>query len=101
MMYASHGRETSSATTSKEVHTAIDTLVNKLHSRLSSRETFPSEFGNALYYSSEKPEARRLVQYALKVPTQLRGKRALRSTTVFVTSSTSVPSQIPSHGHPT
>jgi hypothetical protein len=68
MMYALHAREISAAAAAgkkKTVHDSIDALTAKLHKSLSSRETFISEFGRALRYSNEEPEARRLVQYTL------------------------------------
>jgi uncharacterized protein with ParB-like and HNH nuclease domain len=66
MMYAAHAREISAATNSKTIHLSIDALVKKLKERVSGRDTFLSEFGEALYYSGERTEAKRLVQYALK-----------------------------------
>lgn len=69
MMYAAHAREISMATQARkpnDVHAAIDALTKKLHKGLSGRDTFVSEFGRVLRYSSEEPEARRLVQYTLK-----------------------------------
>ncbi|MGL5826007.1 MAG: GmrSD restriction endonuclease domain-containing protein [Nocardioides sp.] len=68
MMYAFHAREISAATAANNaagVHASIDVLVAKLHGGVSSRATFLSEFDKALQYSSERPEARRLVQYTL------------------------------------
>ena len=67
VMYASHARQISTATSAAQVHTSIDVLVNKLHKVLSNRDTFLSEFGDALFYSQERPEKRRLVQYALRM----------------------------------
>lgn len=66
MMYALHAREISAATTPAAIHKSIDALTQKLKERVSSRDTFMSEFGNALHYSSERPEAKRLVQYTLR-----------------------------------
>jgi hypothetical protein len=66
MMYAAHAREISAAKSDAAIHSSIDTLVRKLKERRSSRETFLSEFSQALYYSSDRPEARRLVQYTLQ-----------------------------------
>ncbi len=65
LMYASHARQISTATSAAQVHSSIDTLVNKLHKGLSNRVTFISEFGDAVFYSEERPEKRRLVQYVL------------------------------------
>ena len=66
MMYASHAREISIATNAAAIHATIDALLKKLAAKVSSRETFVSEFGKAIYYSQERPEAKRLVQYTLK-----------------------------------
>lgn len=66
MMYAAHAREISAAKKASDIHASIDALVRKLKERRSNRDTFLSEFGAALYYSNERPEVRRLVQYTLR-----------------------------------
>lgn len=66
MMYASHAREISAATTSTAVHKAIDSLITKLGKGISSRETFVSEFPRALRYSEDATDSKRLVQYTLR-----------------------------------
>jgi hypothetical protein len=66
MMYAAHAREISAASKANDVHTSIDLLVKKLRDRRSSRDTFLSEFSRALYYSNERTDAKRLVQYTLR-----------------------------------
>jgi hypothetical protein len=66
MMYAAHARDISNAKKPKEIHDSVDALVKKLKHGVSSRDTFISEFGNALFYSTERPEAKRLVQYTLR-----------------------------------
>ena len=66
VMYARYARQISAAATSQDAHKAIEALINKLHKGLSNRDTFISEFGDALFYSQDKPEKRRLVQYALR-----------------------------------
>lgn len=66
MMYAAHARDISSAKTPKPIHDSIDSLVSKLKNKVSNRETFISEFGNAMYFSNERTDAKRLVQYTLR-----------------------------------
>lgn len=66
MMYAAHAREISAAKKPADIHASIDLLVRKLKDRRSNRDTFISEFGTALFYSNDRPEVKRLVQYTLR-----------------------------------
>lgn len=66
IMYASHARQVSGADSASQVHQSIDALIAKLKSGVSNRATFISEFGEAVCYSTERPEKRRLVRYVLR-----------------------------------
>jgi len=65
IMYAKHARDLLEAEDKHKKHQVIDDLLNKIYSKIPAIEVFGTNFDSKLFYLSNQPKQKKLVQYVL------------------------------------